>query len=420
MNTDSGSDTVKLNKLKQKSKDEFIERNELLIMNLAEKIAKTDTKKFIKMNGLELLMLLYEKHKTKVNYLNSIGNCLCLISLDPKNHRLFIQSGWLKRLNQMSFKEKNIDETDDKNGELNLLRELLSHKILFNLNQSVHDDNNPLLYSTMLYPLNQIDSDVIKLSSNMIDYNSELMKSVINHKHVVDVIFVHGLRGGLFKTWRQQDKPNVNEKTPDDNTNSEIDFSKLEKNILGKLNNLIEEIQGKRSYSYCWPKDWLANDLNEQSPDVCFRLIGVNYESLFSSWEQEELNEKEKHGIKEKAIKLIKELKDAHVGQRPIIWVCHSMGGLKVKQMLVHISENENKLDYKKMSKSDEKKFIASSIVKNTKSIIFLSTPHLGSSIAKTMTNFSFATFPSNEIIELATNSTYLIDLNKKFLSLIR
>lgn len=96
------------------------------------------------------------------------------------------------------------------------------------------------------------------------------------------------------------------------------------------------------------------------------------------------------------------------------------MGGLIVKQMLVHINENELKLDRKKMSKKDEKIFISSSIVKNTKSIVFLSTPHLGSPIAKTMTNFSFALFPSNEIVELASNSSYLLDLNKKFLSLIR
>jgi hypothetical protein len=94
------------------------------------------------------------------------------------------------------------------------------------------------------------------------------------------------------------------------------------------------------------------------------------------------------------------------------------MGGLIVKQMLVHLNEIETKLDKKKISLVDKNNLI-SSVLANTKAIIFLSTPHLGSSIAKTMANFSFALFPSTEIVELSSNSNYLIDLNKKFLSLL-
>lgn len=249
--------------------------------------------------------------------------------MDHKNRRLFIQSGWLKRLNQMSYIQKNGDNCAD-NSQIHLIRELISHKILFNLNQGLHEDSSkhsvspPLFYSTMLYPLNPIDSDAIKLSSNTIDYNSELMKQVENHKHVVDVVFVHGLRGSLFKTWRQ-DSPKEKEKVEESSlVDNKLDneFTKLENKILDKLNTLIEEIQEKNSFSYCWPKDWLCNDLNEVSSDTSFRLIGVNYESLFSSWEEEKFDDKKlKLGIKERAIDLVEQLKNAHVGQRPIIWV---------------------------------------------------------------------------------------------------
>lgn len=73
------------------------------------------------------------------------------------------------------------------------------------------------------------------------------------------------------------------------------------------------------------------------------------------------------------------------------------MGGLIVKEMLV----------------SNPKLF------ENTRLIVFLSTPHLGSEVAKTVTKFSFAIYPSSEIYQLSTDSNYLVDLNKKFLRLV-
>jgi hypothetical protein len=130
---DKENSRQKVNKLKEKLKNEFIERNELLIMRLLEKIAKQDLEEFVyQMNGLEMLLLLYEKHKYDEFYLNAIGNCLCLASLNPNNKRLFIQSGWLRRLSEMCDK---LTESSDTNKHLNLVRQLISHKILFNLNQ---------------------------------------------------------------------------------------------------------------------------------------------------------------------------------------------------------------------------------------------------------------------------------------------
>lgn len=436
----SVSDSFKLNDLKNKFKSEFIERNELNIMILVEKLAKLDIEKFVEMNGLELLIFLYEKHKFDETYLNSIGNCLCLISLNPENRRLFIQSGWLKRLNEMSKRNNNIYK---ENQQIKLVHELISHKILFNLkqgllnsketrkNQSSNKKNKPqlntepLYYSTMLYPLNPIDSDFIKKSSNTIDYKNEKIKKLVgNHEHVVDVIFVHGLRGSLFRTWRQDRPPKTEKKEKIISSEPENEFTRLENKILDKLNKLIEEINPEvRGYSYCWPKDWLNSDLrdilskNQQGEsETKFRVLGVNYESLFSTWEKENFNDKELKGIKEHAYELELQLKKAHVGERPIIWVCHSMGGLIIKQLLVNLNGIEKKLDLKK----DDKKVLKSSIVNNTQAIVFLSTPHLGSPIATTMTNLSFAMFPSDETLDLATNNKCLLELNKKFLELFK
>ncbi len=133
-----------------------------------------------------------------------------------------------------------------------------------------------------------------------------------------------------------------------------------------------------------------------------FRILGINYETLYSLWGEdgESLNNKRlKLSIKQRAIDLIDQLDLARVGHdRPIIWVCHSMGGLIVKQMLI---ENEHLFD-------------------KTKAIVFLSTPHLGSNVASTVTRFSFALNPSTEVYELSANSGYLTELNRKFLDLNR
>jgi hypothetical protein len=57
---------TKLDELKRKFESEFVSGTERMIMTLVEELAKTNTKQFVEMNGLELLILLYEKHKFEV------------------------------------------------------------------------------------------------------------------------------------------------------------------------------------------------------------------------------------------------------------------------------------------------------------------------------------------------------------------
>lgn len=125
-------------------------------------------------------------------------------------------------------------------------------------------------------------------------------------------------------------------------------------------------------------------------------MIGVNYDTLYSLWGEELVDDKKlKLSIKQRAIDLFEQLKPACIGvDRPVIWVCHSMGGLIVKQMLVD----------------------SPTLLSNTRGIVFMSTPHLGSNIAKTASKFAFLK-PSTEVIELSTNSKYLVELNQKFLA---
>ena len=83
----------KVSSLKEKIKNDFIHRNEMLMLSIVDKMVRLDLHEFVRLGGLELLLLLYEKHKHDEYYLNIIGNCLCLISLEAKYKILFAQSG---------------------------------------------------------------------------------------------------------------------------------------------------------------------------------------------------------------------------------------------------------------------------------------------------------------------------------------
>jgi protein SERAC1 len=181
-----------------------------------------------------------------------------------------------------------------------------------------------------------------------------------------------------------------------------------ETNLIGKLNNLIEDhIVQSNLKSDCFPKDILAMDIGENES---IRILGINYDTLYTLWGCDFIDDKKlKFSIKQRALDLLDQFQIAKVGvNRSVIFICHSMGGLIVKQILVNLEEMA------KTKNSYQSNFLA-----NTKDIVFLSTPHLGSLVAKLTANFSYMTFPPRDIYELSTNSEYLLELNKKFLNLL-
>lgn len=78
----------------------------------------------------------------------------------------------------------------------------------------------------------------------------------------------------------------------------------------------------------CWPKDWLTKDCQN------LRVIGINYDTSLSKWATTCPEEGSKVTLDERTNELINKLKRAGVGNRPIIWITHSMGGLLVKNLL--------------------------------------------------------------------------------------
>ena len=129
-----------------------------------------------------------------------------------------------------------------------------------------------------------------------------------------DVLFIHGLDGDAQSTWHPKNEPEK-----------------------------------------FWPK-WLGEDI------ASIGVWSFGYEVSSSEWKGSAMP------LTDRAINSLAHLEAAGIGQRPIVFITHSLGGLLVKQMLRHGCEFGNSAwQY---------------IVDNTKGIIFLSTPHSGSDIA--------------------------------------
>ena len=70
----------------------------------------------------------------------------------------------------------------------------------------------------------------------------------------LDVVFLHGLLGGLFYTWRQIDHDN-------------------------SRGWGTADLISSPDYSYCWPKDWFKEDKMDQRG---VRVIGVDFVTYLS------------------------------------------------------------------------------------------------------------------------------------------
>uniref|UniRef100_A0A673T255 Protein SERAC1 n=1 Tax=Suricata suricatta TaxID=37032 RepID=A0A673T255_SURSU len=137
---------------------------------------------------------------------------------------------------------------------------------------------------------------------------------------------------------------------------------------------------------------WLARDC------PALRIISVEYDTSLSDWRTR--CPMERKSIAFRSNELLRKLRAAGVGDRPVIWVSHSMGGLLVKKMLLEAS----------------KKPEMSTVINNTRGIIFYSVPHHGSHLAEYSVNIRYLLFPSLEVKELSKDSPALKTLQNDFL----
>lgn len=301
-----------------------------------------------------LIALIYFrlKYKDDLQVNGLLSQILSNLSTNPSTREYIFTDGWIKTLVEYSRSE-------------HLELSLPALKALANLDEEARKANG--VYGNHIYLLAPLNRE---------------------HKDLnFDVIFVHGLVGSVFKSWRQ----------------GSLSFDEID-------NRAMAEESSQYSATRCWPKDWLPEDV----PGL--RILAVDYPTALSGWRTDcDLN---KDTLKERAIHVMKQLEAAHVGDKPIIWVAHSMGGLLIKQMLVLGDEHLKK--QLKASNKDSSSSFEENILEQTKGIVFYSVPHKGSNLDWIeRKNLQKLLLLTTEVIELQKGSPVLVDLHDKFLNIL-
>lgn len=170
-----------------------------------------------------------------------------------------------------------------------------------------------------------------------------------NAERVGDVIFVHGLNGDAFGTWHP------NNKTDDQN-----------------------------SWLY-----WLGGDLGNVG------IWSLGYDAKPVAWMGGTMP------LADRANNILTLIQQKKIGDRPLLFVTHSLGGLLVKQML------QNAVGFG----SPKWKTIAA----QTKGTVFLATPHSGSDWANWFSYIGVILSKTEIINELKSNSSHLRNLTLWF-----
>ena len=161
---------------------------------------------------------------------------------------------------------------------------------------------------------------------------------------LVDVIFVHGLTGDSRATWSNQ------------------------------------------AGDEFWPL-WLKSDLDKIS------VYTLGYPaSLFEKWARKEMD------MFERAGNVLERFAGSGIGERPIAFITHSLGGILTKIILRKSYEAEDE-DWRRVSES-------------TRLVVFLSTPHTGAAIANML---DVVPLTSIHVKLLANKFGFLEDLNDQY-----
>ena len=176
---------------------------------------------------------------------------------------------------------------------------------------------------------------------------TKLVKVGVSEDSMLDVVFVHGLDGDARKSW---------------------------------------SAGPKRSF---WP-EWLALDVSGVA------VWSLGYDAASSRWLGHAMP------IQDRAINLLAELENHEIGRRPLCFVTHSMGGLVVKEMLLHAADG--RAGYGEFATA-------------TRGVVFLATPHTGSDVVTkaVVKALGVAYRKTPAVVALERNGAHLRQLNIRY-----
>ena len=174
--------------------------------------------------------------------------------------------------------------------------------------------------------------------------------------HLADVVFLHGLGGDAFKTWRHGN-----------------------------------------DQSTSWPH-WLA----EEFPDVGIWLLGYAASPTKRARGIRKLISGDRDAghampLPDRAREVVDLMVQNQLGNRPLLLIGHSLGGLLAKQILRRASDD---------TRDDHH-----CIFTNTKAVLFLGTPHQGASLASMADRFRAVFGPTANMEDLRAHDPHLRDL---------
>jgi pimeloyl-ACP methyl ester carboxylesterase len=129
--------------------------------------------------------------------------------------------------------------------------------------------------------------------------------------------------------------------------------------------------------------------------DVACRGCGrsrLAYDAAASNWFGHAMQ------LPDRAAEVLAELTSHGLDRVPVVFVCHSLGGLVVKQVL--------------RIASDQRATAGPGIFAQTRGVAFLGTPNMGSHLSNWADRFRVLLRPSEATASLAANDSYLRDLN--------
>lgn len=207
-----------------------------------------------------------------------------------------------------------------------------------------------------------------------------------------DIVFIHGINGHPVTTWRVEN-PTINSPSKWPRTAGQKTKELVGETYRAYMRSLSDPegamMEAEAEQAICWPRDWLPHYLPRS------RVITVSYDIALTKW-----SSRETIPLKLQAASILTKLRLLGVGEKPVIFVVHSFGGLITKEMLQECSKMQEYSD----------------VLRNTRGILFFSTPHRGSTLAGFANGAPDLLFRgSSAVTELYPSNWYLHHLNDAF-----